>query len=295
LDECGQKQFRRDAWEAVLRRLSLEQGRVLGTTTLYSAGWLKTEIYDPWANGNPDIDVIQFDSLANPAFPLEEFNRAKATMPGWRFDLFYRGQFSKPAGLIYDSFDLVNSVVESFKIPEHWPVYIGHDFGPVNTVGLWYALCPETGEFFLFQEYRQPGLAIHEHLENWRKISAGCRIMKRAGGSRTEDGWRAAYTGAGWRIDKPTITEVEVGIQNVYGFHKINKIKVFRNCLGYLDEKQSYSREIDDMYHPTDKIENKSKYHFMDAERYILGDFTPVSIGPKERNIIKLCVPRGRG
>jgi len=38
LDECGQDEFRLEAWEAVLRRLSLSQGRVLGTTTPCSMG-----------------------------------------------------------------------------------------------------------------------------------------------------------------------------------------------------------------------------------------------------------------
>ena len=34
------------SWEAVLRRLALYQGRVLGGTTLYNLGWLKQQIYD---------------------------------------------------------------------------------------------------------------------------------------------------------------------------------------------------------------------------------------------------------
>ena len=41
LDELGQKEFTLEAWEATLRRLSLSQGRVLGTTSLYYWGWLK--------------------------------------------------------------------------------------------------------------------------------------------------------------------------------------------------------------------------------------------------------------
>ena len=45
----------------------------------------------------------------------------------------------------------------------------------------------------------------------------------------------------------------------------------------YLDEKTSYSWELDEgSYEPIPgKIQNKSRYHLMDAERYILSDFLP--------------------
>jgi len=33
----------------------------------------------------------------------------------------------------------------------------------------------------------------------------------------------------------------------------------------------SYSRELDDIGEATEKIEDKSSYHFMDAERYMIG------------------------
>ena len=48
--------------------------------------------------------------------------------------------------------------------------------------------------------------------------------------------------------------------------------------MNYLDEKQSYSYVLDEErnYQPTEKIENKERYHLMDAERYVLSDFNPV-------------------
>lgn len=48
LDEAGQKGFKLESWEAILRRLSLALGRVLITTTPYNLGWLKQKIWDPW-------------------------------------------------------------------------------------------------------------------------------------------------------------------------------------------------------------------------------------------------------
>ena len=83
IDECGQDDFRVQSWEATQRRLSLSQGRVLGTTTPYNLGWLKTDIFDRWRNGDHDYQVVQFRSTMNPIFPQAEYDRAKATMAPW--------------------------------------------------------------------------------------------------------------------------------------------------------------------------------------------------------------------
>lgn len=98
LDECGQDGFTLEDWEAVQRRLSLSQGRVLGTTTLYNLGWTKAEIFDRWKEGDPDIEVISFPSYLNPAFPKKEYDRMKDRLPEWRFSMFYKGEFARPAG-----------------------------------------------------------------------------------------------------------------------------------------------------------------------------------------------------
>jgi len=48
--------------------------------------------------------------------------------------------------------------------------------------------------------------------------------------------------------------------------------------LEYLDEKLSYSRVLDEQYKPTEEIDDKSRYHLMDSERYIISDFAPESV-----------------
>ena len=279
IDEGGQSDFKREAWDAILRRLAINRGRVLITTTLYCLGWLKNEIYDPWVEGtDPDIEVIQFDSTMNPLFPVEEFERMRRTMPTWKFDMFHRGKFSRPAGAIYDAFDHATHVVKPFEIPEDWPRYVGHDFGVNNTAALWIAVKPETQDVYVYREYLRGGLSTYEHVSNFLALSSKERIVRRVGGSQQEEGWRGDFSQAGWRIDKPTVREVDAGILKVYGFHKTNKLFIFRTCVNYLDEKQSYSYVLDEErnYQPTDKIENKERYHLMDAERYVLSDFNPV-------------------
>lgn len=282
LDEAGQQQFRRGSWEAILRRLSLAQGRVLITTTPYGPGWLKTELYDKWVADDEDIDVIQFDSLLNPEFKQEEFNRARRNMPAWKFNLFYRGQFSRPSGLIYDAFDEAACRIRRLwtKPPERYLCYVGHDFGPNNTAALWFAQDPDTGFLYFYREYHAGGLSSPEHAAKFIDLSQGENIIRRIGGAQNnEDGYRDAYTMAGWPIGKPTMKGVEAGIDRVYAWLKNNRIFIFDDLGETLDEITTYSRELDEDYRPIEgTIENKAHFHLMDCLRYAIGEFAPEAV-----------------
>jgi hypothetical protein len=266
LDECGQDEFTLDAWEAVQRRLSLSQGRVLGTTTPYNMGWLKQQVYDRWTRGDPDYQVVQFKSTMNPVFPLAEYERAKATLPPWKFSMFYDGEFSRPAGMIYDAFDAGLCKIPTFVIPDGWPRYGGLDFGGQHTAAMCYAEGPD-GTLYAIKEYLEGGRSISEHaaeLSRW-----GCRLW--VGGSKSEGQWRQEFRTHGLPIMEPSFSDVEAGIDRVYSQHKKNGIMVFDTLSGYLDQKGTYSRELDASGQPTEAIKNKAAYHFLDAERYIIG------------------------
>ena len=278
LDEAGQHQFKRGAWEAIERRLRIHQGRCLFTTTLYEFGWLKQELYDRWVKGDPLIEVIQFDSTANPAFPRAEFERARATMPAWKFDMFYRGIYTKPAGMVYDSFDEAVCKIPRFPIPENWLIYVGHDFGSANPAAMLYAIDPATGNIYAWHEYRPAqAVTVADQVTHFKGICQGRNVIKRIGGSHQEEGWRNDYTAHGWVISepKPRFKQVAVQVQRVYALHKLNKIFVFSDLHKYLDEKARFSYKLNDTYSPTEDIEDEASFHLMAAERYILSDFTP--------------------
>lgn len=278
LDEVGQVQWRRGSWEAVLRRLSLAEGRILGTTTLYGLGWQKTEVYDRWMAGDEDYDIIQFDSVMNPAFSRNEWNRARRTLPNWKFNLFYRGRYDRPAGLIYDSFDERHCRIRRpwNKPPANWMCFVGHDFGPNNTAAIWFAQNPETGLLYCYREYLKGGLSSAQHAANMIELSQGENIIRRVGGAQNnEDGYRDAYTAAGWPISKPSIGGVSAGIDRVYDWQKNNKMYIFEDMGETLDELQSYSYKLDENYEVTLEIENKEHFHMLDAMRYIMSDFQP--------------------
>lgn len=117
LDEARQKGFKLESWEAILRRLSLFMGRILITTTPYNLGWLKQKVWDKWKAGDPDYLVVNFPSTQNPLFSKEEAARAKRDLPYWKYAMFYLGLFTRPAGLIYDSFDEKKNKVRTGHTP----------------------------------------------------------------------------------------------------------------------------------------------------------------------------------
>lgn len=296
LDEAGQDSFTIDTWWAVLRRLSLALGRCLLTTTIYNLGWLKQQVYDKAKAGDPDYAIVQFDSTENPMFPREEAERAARDMPPWKYNMQYRGLFERPAGLIYDAFitDGPNThKVPRFAIPDQWQRYLGLDFGGVNTAGLFYAAEPSTERLYLYREYKAGGRTAKVHTE--KLLEGEPMIPICVGGSHSEGQWRDEFAAAGLPVREPDIKDVELGIGRVYGVHKRNELHVFDDLTGYLDEKGRYSRKVDAAGEPTEEIENKRTFHFMDAERYILGWLkrTELPIGPVTLpKLVGVAVPR---
>lgn len=268
LDECGQDEFRITAWEAVQRRLSLSQGRVLGTTTPYNLGWLKKEIFDAWQAGDPDIDVIQFRSIDNPAFPRSEYERMKAKLPAWKFEMFYNGNFTRPAGLIYSDFDDVENTCADFAIPADWPRYVGVDFGAVHTATVWIAENPENAGLYLYRSTLEGGLTTNEHAARWLKY--GERVAAWAGGAPSEDQPRRDFGAAGVPINRPPVSDVEPGLDRVIEVIKSRRLIVFRSQREVLDEMGTYSRMVDENGQPTEKIKDKETFHRLDCVRYVV-------------------------
>lgn len=285
LDECGQTKFKLASFEAIMRRLSLFMGRVLMTTTPYNLGWLKQKFWDVWQAGLAKLQsliVISFPSIANPSFPKEEFERARRDLPRWKFDMFYRAIFTRPAGMIYDCFDESKHKVAAFTPPAFWPRYIGLDFGGVNTAAVFIAeegkledvegsnkpKFVSSGRFYVYREYHAGGKTAKEHTAD---LLRGEPAVPRAfGGASSEGQWRQEFTAAGLVINEPPVKDVEVGINRVYAGFKNDELFICDDCTGLRDELGSYARELDDMGEPTEKIADKETYHRADALRYIM-------------------------
>jgi hypothetical protein len=277
LDECGMDSFTAEIWRAVRRRLSLSQGRILGTTTLYVLfNWLK-QLYDEWRNGRKDIEFIQFASIINPSFPKEEYEQVLREMPEHVINMMYRGLFDKPPGMIYDCFDSQLCVIPPFVIPDDWPSYGGMDYGGVNTVCGRLRHNPANGVYYLTDEYHEGGRTAKEHAKDL--TAWNCQLWK--GGAKSEGQWRDEFRAAGLPVGEPAVSDVWVGINRVYGVMKQNRLMIFDTCQGTLGQLGTYARKINKATGEPipDEIQNKEQYHYLDMLRYILaslaGSVTP--------------------
>ncbi len=283
LDECGHPQFQREAYEGALRRVSVNRGRLLLTTTPYNLGWLKVDVYDRAIGGDPDYAFINFRSCDNPAFSMEAYEAGRRRFPDWKFQMFYNGVFTKPAGLIYSDFDDTyanftplnvggdmmagpgvytsgGNLVGSFRIPTDWPRTLGVDPGEQNPGRLWVALDPSTGNMFGYREKLGGGLTAvecaREVLEYREPIECAY------GGSSSEQDSRLAWnTVDGIDLAEPLIKEVEAGIDHVIALFKTHRFFVFDTLNGVRSELGTYSRELDGAGEPTHKIQDKQSYH----------------------------------
>lgn len=280
VDEIGQDEFTLEAWEAVVRRLSLAQGRAFGGTTLYNRGWFKQQIFDRYKMGDPEICIVQFPSIANPAFPRAEYEKRKATMEPWKFKMFYEGEYDIPPGLIYWNFKDVDvseggHVLQDFAIPPEWTRYVGVDPGGTNHAKVYLTHDPLKNRYIVYRETKTGRKTTPEHATEIREhIDAEHTTLALvAGGSAGEDQVRLDYAAAGISVQEPEVTDVWAGIDRVIQLLGLNHIPprlfIFASCRGLLDQMGTYSRELDDAGEPTNEIRDKKKFHFLDALRYI--------------------------
>lgn len=263
LDEAGQPSFKAESYEAIMRRLAIHVGRILITTTPYCWGWLKERFVDRPA---PDVDLIHFESIMNPAFPREEWERARRDLPPWRFDMFNRARFTRPAGLIYASFDYERHTRPPRPIAADLPRYMGLDFGGVNTAAVFIAQEPD-GTLVLYREYHAGDATAAGHVAALMEGEPG--EAEAFGGAPGEQQWRDEFTAAGLRVRRPIVGDVEVGINRVYRLFAEGRLIVQDNCTGVLDELATYSRVTDDEGRPLEAIADKSHFHRLDALRYV--------------------------
>lgn len=278
LDECGQDDFRVSAYEAIRRRLALSRGRILGTTTPYNLGWLKQRIFDPWLKGDDNYDVIQFESTMNPTFPVEEFEDSKNSMPEWRFNMFYRGVFDRPAGMIYGDFIHSLEADGGYKwicpetIPETWHTVVGVDPGGANTGTVILSKDPNTSRIYVLKAVLRKYLTSEEHImkvqEDARKLGTTIKYwyVGNKGETQVRKDW-GAILGVD-NVKGPDFADVESGIDKVIKIIKKNLFRVNMSCIELLDEMGSYSRTTDYEGRVQEDIANKNNYHLLDALRY---------------------------
>jgi hypothetical protein len=302
LDECGAQEFKQESYEAIQARLSINRGRILFTSTPYVWNWFKYDVYDraernrnaarnelPPNPADEGYESFNYESRQNPVFPMEEWERQKLVLPGWKFDSRYRGVFTRPAGAIYDCFDeLIHKLPgKDFALPEGWPIYCGLDFGaPHFRATFLYQNMSEvpgvykpgekpkltgTNQYVAFAEYApEESKKLADHVAAMRKI-IGKNPDYCVGGSKSEGQWRSELAAAGWPTSPPDQSDVEIGIGRVYALlaNEPPQLYIMDTCPKLLEEIERYSRPVDEDGNALEGIVDKDMFHSCDSLRYI--------------------------
>jgi len=310
-DEPGQMED--DLHAAMEARVSIGQYRIFYTSRPFKFNWYVTKIWNAVIGPNlkrlpdapEDTEVINFPSTANPGFPKAEYERQRAKLPSWLFDLKYRGIPTKPAGVIFSCFDR-SQCVQRVPLDDRWQRAAGHDFGKLHTAGVWAYRHPTLKStegrpsWVVYSTYLGGDLTTAEHAErflyggtaedpsdpklrdpeSWRCAKTGepgkfKPVVPWAwGGNLTsEHGWREAYTLAGYPIAEPGEGAVDKGVEIVFSMIKTGEIRFVSDLEHLLSDLEAYAYEVDDegnvKLDASGKpvISEKSKWHRMDALR----------------------------
>lgn len=277
-DEAGQSDNNELSFEALLRRLTMYTkkgaGRILFTSTPYEMNWFYRRVYIRARVREAGYHLVNWPTWFNPEQSEEAALAAREEMPRWRWEMFYLGQFTKPAGAIYDCFDPEKHVVKDFKVPSHWPRYVGVDFGEVNMAAVFVAVNPETGQRFVYDSYyagdkgEAKDRAVFRHVQRIKQVLGG-HMSGCWGGARSETKFRAIYRREGLFIKLPKYAGLEEGISKVYGELVAGDLFFFRDGASkVIQDMEDYSREIDESGEPKIKIQDKHRWHRLDSLRY---------------------------
>jgi len=294
-DEIGMDSVSLKSWNEVEGRLGSTGGRLLATTTIYGWNWVRRLLYDPWKKGSKFIEVIRFESIDNPFFDHELWDNLKRTMPTWQFNMEYRGMYDRPAGKIYDAFDVEKHVVPRFNIPISTARFVGIDPGLVNHATSWVArIDPYQTEYSNFPladginsvyiVYRTSLVGSttttksnSEHAKEAIAQPDSSAVKEWFGGSKSEKYFRADYAAENIDVQEPAYPEVEAGISNLYTLMKQDRFYVMDDVKELYEPPDvgedysipAYSRKLDEYGHPMTEIKNKSENHLLDTLRYI--------------------------
>lgn len=236
--------------------------------------------------------TVHFTSHDNPYISKEALADITTEMSkqSYRQEILAEDDEIQLSWLVYKAFNEGIRKIPRFEVPVTWPVYTGHDFGTANPAALFFAqvklpLPPGAssemryGDLVAFREYLPgAGLATPQHVEAFKGITAGYKIVESRGGSHQEAEVRTAYSAHGWNIMEPRFKEVNAQIDRVIGLFELNKVWIFRDLIFWLEELMNCLWIPDNEGRPTNKIKDEQKYHLCAASRYILSSFTPETV-----------------
>jgi PBSX family phage terminase large subunit len=283
-DEAGMMSY--DAWVNMQGRVSRLEGKIFLTTTPYDMGWLFSDFYQRYRDGDQNYLVVQFRSVDNPYFPEKEFLRLKQTLDSRLFKRQFEGQFEKMEGLVYPDFDFHFHVTEN--IPKDFDFVIaGVDWGweAPTSIGVWGI---KDDVFYRIDEWVESHKTQEEIEEVALMLKAKYNIKRWYPDKAEPD--RIASFNAKHLYCMDVNKDITWGIAKITELIKSDRLRVHPRCRRFLDEIERYHYPVQKEGTAIKEEPVKVDDHCMDEMRYALTSYQP-PLRNKERKPISLARP----
>jgi len=272
-DEAGQ--FPLMAWIVLRSRTAIKKGRVFFTTTPYNMGWLFQDFYQPWQEGEPDLTVVTWPSIANPYFPQEIFDREKRLLTKEEFGRRYMGEFTRMHGLVYDVHDWHLIPTPDFTFET---VIGGVDWGwhkpALVVVGY------RDGKFFVIDEWSEPGKTTGDIIKVMKNLQMKHRVNLWYADSANPENIAEANRSSGLRVHsyEKTKDSLTYGISILQGLLNEHRLFIVKSLKGTISETETY--------HYPEPVPDKAPVDvpvdidndFLDAIRYAIIGYAPAKM-----------------
>lgn len=264
-DEAGQ--FKLSVWVAIQGRTGAKQAPILLTTTPYGKNWLFHEFFKKYQEGDKNYYVRQWASKLNPAYPEEEYLRAKGSMSKEKGAMRYDGVFMQMEGLVYP--ELYSCVVEASVdeiLEKKGKCFGGIDFGWNDPfVGL-AGLLDEEDVLWVFYERYKSETPIEKHAEALPKFTN--RTIRWYADRQPE--YIKKLKKGGHKV-LPAYKAIEIGIDAVNARILTGRLKILKNrCPALLAEGEMYAYPEEDEQTIGNLPDKNQCDHAMDSLRYMV-------------------------
>lgn len=180
-----------------------------------------------------------------------------------------KGSPSMGSGLIFPILD-DDITVNDFAIPDHYDRCFGMDTGWNFTAGVWLARNNDTGVSYLYDCYKgsQENPATHsvafKSRGDWIPGAGDCADINKMDGQQ----FLKTYRDLGLDVFLPDKRSKSANIQEVWLALCTGKLKVFKSCTKWFDEKRMYRRDEKGQV-------VKANDHIMDATQYAVKSGLP--------------------
>jgi phage terminase large subunit-like protein len=166
--------------ECLMRLVDTDGSYWITMTPLIELTWVKDKIYDPWAEGDHSIFVLEIDTTENPHIKIEALDRITRGLSAEEKEARRSGKFITHTGLVYagsykaQSSDEGGNVVEDlldddFEIyRRQWQHFVCMDHGFANPTVFLFCCFDADGRIIVYDELYEVQNIVRENAALYR-------------------------------------------------------------------------------------------------------------------------------